>query len=96
MRPIKIIASTTCAALGPFGVVTTYLLASRFLPGSIDFLGWIASMIFGIAFGIVCLFLLTPNRWRRMLLVLAYVPLMGVAILAYSFYFTGAVLGETT
>ena len=96
MRAIHVMASATGAAVSPFGVVTAYLLASRLLPPSFIFPLWLGVLVLGVALGVLCLFRLTANGWRRLLLSLVYIPVMFATTITYSFYFTGAILGEST
>ncbi len=46
--------------------------------------------------GVFCLFHLTANRWRRLVLSLVYVPVILATTVVYSFYVTGALNGAST
>lgn len=95
MRITETLGLATGAVLMPFTVVTGFLLASRNLPGTFVFPLWIGVLVLGVVIGVACLFRLTANGWRRFVLSLVYIPVILSTTVVYSFYFTGAILGES-
>jgi hypothetical protein len=82
------------ASILPFGVFSTYLLLSRWpsrwFTTSSDYAGGAVSMLVGIAL----IATLPVSREVRILLLLFYVPILGVLLFFYGLEFVGLAFGD--
>jgi hypothetical protein len=93
-RTLELRWQIVCAAIGPFGAVSVYLLATRWPVYRFTDVSDYAALAVSVFIGAAFVLMLPIRGFRRLWVLIVYVPLLATLLVVYTFWFVAVVFKD--